>query len=520
MYAPKARQHESWSIADLIDFEILVAEDAAALQDDQLEGLKRRDRAIYLAVKTPKAKPDGNERRWWFHKWLQARTQTRFSNDCTPGEEVCTYFGWATFGLGFAGSIISASVVAGLFHGTSLRIKGNPLSVDITWYFLIFAVLPFTLSLMGMCLLGRRQGSRSIRRRISPLRSVALRLLDRSIRALAQRVSEKLPEERKLSANALIGVFEQRWKVRKDVVWAQVIRLVQVFGLSFTVCVVISTLFMTITGHAYSWSTDWGFDAKSVHKLAQAIAAPWSWAVPSGLGVPSLEQVHSSEAGRQAITGSATAWRNFLVLSAFVYGVVPRAILYLWSTWLVRSALKRQDFDEPRFDCLWERLMTPHVSVEKDPEPNFEIARLPISLSTGQTSSDPYTIIFPAELNDPRLAEAVADFMRQKGLKVGESIVLPELPKAISTEITKLPESPVYLVHESWMWQAGELTDLLREIRNSVGTKRTVILALLGKPNGEPLGGEPLTQDVDVWERLINAEGDPYLAVRTFLPPQ
>jgi len=267
------------------------------------------------------------------------------------------------------------------------------------------------------------------------------------------------------------------------------------------------------------------WDASAIQGVIRVISAPWSWFAHEGSGFPNIEQIRSTQfISNHDLSAfpheAARAWARFVVLSALVYGVLPRAALYILSQIRLRRALKAVDFDDPRSDALWKRLMTPHVSVKKDPEPIFEIALPSISPSIVQPSSDPYTIIFPAELNDPRLAEAVADFMRQKGLKVGESIILPESPTAISEEIAKLPKSPAYMVHQSWMWQAGELTDLLREIRDSVGPKRTVILALLGKPNGEPLGGEPLTQEVDVWGRLINAEGDPYLAVLTFLPPQ
>ena len=64
---------------------------------------------------------------------------------------------------------------------------------------------------------------------------------------------------------------------------------------------------------------------------------------------------------------------------------------------------------------------------------------------------------------------------------------------------------------------ARERMDYIKAVRDSVGDKVGIVVALLG-PEGEgPLGEKPRDIDFDVWKRKIRKVGDKNLRVVHFL---
>jgi len=528
MQDPNEPKHESWTIADLIDFEVLMAEDDATSNEGGKE-LEMRDRGICRSIQPPTSTDSITGRGRLFHKWLEARLKDRFPGHDSPGKWISWWFGVIKIGLAIAGLGAARAMVWSFFHG----LKAYDPS-DKTWhvepihvfdYWLVCIGLTLALSLFGFWVLLANGSTSTMPRPPMLARSFLLGCLKPVLTKIASRVSDGLISEHRLKVKAIYGAMSQRMALRGDAVSFEFLCLLQVFGLSFACGVLMFSGFdLANSNRTFRWEGilfDW--DASASQSVIRVISTPWSWFAHEGSGFPNFEQIRSTISNHDLSTlphGAARAWARFVVLSALVYGVIPRAALYILSQIRLRRALYAANFDDPRSDALWERLMTPLVISVKGVESHFDPGSLSKSPSIIPPSSGSHTIILPSDLNDPLLKEAVANFMRQKGLKVGETVILPELPRDILKVVAGLPKSSVYVVHQSWMWQTGELKDLLREIRNSVGPKCSVILALLGKPNGEPLGDAPFARDVDVWQREIDALGDPYLGVRPFLPPQ
>lgn len=507
-----------------------MAEDAATSNERGKE-LEMRDRGICLSIQWPTSTDSITERGRLFHKWLEVRLKDRFSGHDSPGKEISWWFGAIKFVLVTAGLFAARAMVWSFFHGPKVNDPNGAAvyvePINVFGYWIVCIGLTLVLSLIGFWVLLANGSTLNMPRPPTLARSFLLGCLKPVLKRIADGISDGLGPECRLKVSAIYGAMSQRLTLRRDAVSFAFLCLLQVFGLSFACGVLMFSGFdLAFADRIFKWEGIlFHWDASSIQGLIRVISAPWSWFAHEGAGFPNIEQIRSTQfiSNHNLSTfphEAARAWARFVVLSAVVYGVIPRAALYLLSQIRLSRALNTANFDDPRSDALWERLMTPRVISVKGDESRFDPGSLSKSPSIIPPSSSSHTIILPSDLNAPLLKEAVANSMRQKGLKVGETVILPELPRDILKVISGLPKSSVYVVHQSWMWQTGELKDLLREIRGSVGPKNSVILALLGKPNGEPLGDAPFACDVDVWVREIDAIGDPYLGVRPFLLPQ
>jgi len=145
MNEPNKLQNESWTIADLIDFEVLMAEDAATSIEREKE-LEVRDRAICLSIQWPTSTDSLAERGRWFHKWLEVRLKDRFSGRDSPGTDISWWFGAIKFALIIAGLFAARAMVWSFFHAPSLAFPTHPPSM---WSRSTFSVI-------GLCALDSR----------------------------------------------------------------------------------------------------------------------------------------------------------------------------------------------------------------------------------------------------------------------------------------------------------------------------------------------------------------------------
>ncbi|MFN2425939.1 MAG: hypothetical protein ABR587_05780, partial [Candidatus Binatia bacterium] len=107
----------SWTIADLLDFEVLLSADAA--RDDA--AVRERDRAIFVGQIQPAIKPAGGagagaaiERRRIFRLWLEVRRQAE--RESLPGGRFEAGRQALLSAAALAGLAVGASVSAALLH--------------------------------------------------------------------------------------------------------------------------------------------------------------------------------------------------------------------------------------------------------------------------------------------------------------------------------------------------------------------------------------------------------------------
>jgi hypothetical protein len=524
-----------WTLRDLIDFEVLVREDSEAERRDP-QALADREQAIrkQLAVIPARHSP----RRATFREWLELRRRERFQDNPSPGEEVVSVLRWLRGGLIIAGALVARGAVWSFFRGAETATV-HPEPVNVLWYALVCIGLPFLFSLYGFWVLLGYKALPKLPTGPAFLRGALFSLAQPLVRRAAAQISESLGAERRLHAQSLLGALRQRLESRRSALGAMFFHLLQAFGVSFTIGVLVfSWIDCTFYNRSFGWqTTNASTTADRVHSLARGVAKPWSWVQPEGVGFPTLEEVDRTNFVRFHSPAdfpkeAAYTWAAFLIWAALVYGVLPRLVLERLTAHHVRAALRREDFTELRFDPLWERL-TPReegatiaapapdapVQIPERPKPG---SAEPLEPRTPDAPGTMYRLVLPGDIREPGTAEAVAEWMRaKKGWEQRQVVPLGHSIEDREAFIGSLRQNAgphLLLLQESFMPPVEEYLQLLREIRVALGSKTKVLVGLIGKPNCTPLAAPPREVDAQVWEGIVAKLGDPNLGVFSFLP--
>lgn len=146
------------------------------------------------------------------------------------------------------------------------------------------------------------------------------------------------------------------------------------FGQSFAIgyfmgVLTLAFLLIVFTDLAFGWSTTLATDATFVWQVFHGIALPWSEWLPAA--VPDQGLVEASrfyrledntvDAVRAAELGR---WWPFVLMTIFVYGLLPRIFLAVLSYWQVRAATRRLLEEGPEITALLDRLRAPRVDFE------------------------------------------------------------------------------------------------------------------------------------------------------------
>ena len=519
----------AWNLADVIDFEILAHEDAE-VEHDEAEKLCQRDRRIYKQLPW---RVDSNNRRVLFHFWLKARRKERFHGRFAPGEEVLSLVNWCRRGLWLAGLLVAYGAVGHLLGDS--EISGEPCNVN--WFVLVCIAGPFLLSLCGFwVLLGQKVPS--LPKFPAFFQAFLFDLIRPAIKKLAVQVSRQLGQEHCLNAQTVIGALKQRIGSRKSAISAMLFQLVQAFGVAFSIGVFVFTfLDCLFKSHAFSWqTTNQRITAVLVHRGLKAVALPWRYFLPEGKGFPSLRQVEQTQFVRFGDrspfrdSNAASAWVSFLTSAAFVYGLVPRLILMWLSSRRVAAALKAETFEELRFDPLWER-MTMERGSFSSPSSDIESAEapptvnIPPEVSTSKIVLD--AILIPEEIHTSDRAKAIQEWLQtHKGWTSPTPFVLkadamekPILPADFESAVRGTDRQRILFVQESFMPPVQQTLNFLKSLRSELGPKSSILVGLLGKPDGTPFARPPKQIDAGVWRKKITGLGDSNLDVISFIKP-
>jgi hypothetical protein len=548
-----------WSLADLIDLEVLVREDAET-ERAQPDLLVARDAVLRRQIAGDTGISPASRRRGVLRKWLAVRRRERFQDHPSPGEEVVSVMRWLSFGLALAGLAVARGAVWSFFRGAETE-AFHPEPINVLWYGLVCIGLPFLFSLYGFWVWLGYKALPRLPHGPAFLRGAVWGLVKPLVRRATEQISESLGAERRLHVQSVLGALRQRLESRRSAIAATFFHLVQAFGVAFTIGVLVfSWIDCKFYSRVFGWqTTDAETTPETVHGLVRGIATPWTWLRPEGFGFPNLEQVEKTNFVRfhspaDFPKDASSAWAAFLIWAALVYGVLPRLLLERLSAMHVRSALRREDFTELRFDPLWERLTTPEERAQiqapapdapvyipprpaqgfSDPSPTVYItypetrSRDGVSAVAAPAAAvTRYAMVLPSDIREPGCAEAVAEWMRQKkGWEQGEVKPLgygigdrEKLIGELAGSGGDARDPHLLFVQESFMPPVEEYLELLRKVRAAVGPKRKILVGLLGKPNRTPLARPPSPVEVEVWEGVVAKLGDPNLGVFSFLTP-
>ena len=342
----------------------------------------------------------------------------------------------------------------------------------------------------------------------------------------------------RLDARTLAGALWQRAVSRKSAISAKFFLLVQAFGIAFTLGLpVFSRMDYEFHSRVFGWqTTDRQITAETIYGVVKGVAAPWGWFEPGGTGFPTAAQVAQTRFVwfRDPSTfppDAAPAWANFLFWAALIYGPVPRLLLAWLSNRHAKAALRDEDFEELRFDALWERMTLPPV-IFGHPAGNTadeSPARVPGAPPAGpDTETARCKIIIPSEIHTPALVAAIENWLKDnKGWETAGIMELGPGPAEKERVAGLLAASAIaenntriLIIHESFMPLVEETVLFLRNIRAAIGGKGAVLVCLLGKPDGTPLAKPPTRTEAGIWKKKVVSLGDPNMDVLSFLAPE
>ncbi len=326
-----------WHLADLLDFESLLAGDAGRTE----EAVQARDRAIAQRH----ADLGKADRRAAFHHWLEARREAEGSG--LPGETVRT--GWEAFVAiaVFGGLVLGASVGAAVLRYPG----GEPVNVAVFLAAILGPqfVLPLLFTALWV-LLRWRTGRPGFSRIICWLGGLLRRL----------------PGEERVRAQTALASLDRRRDLYGSLGKWPLLIATQIFAVTFNLGALGVLLAHVPTRELrFGWQTTLEVSSEQVAPVVALAAAPWQWAPYAH---PTAEQVVATRfmPGQSLATlpgEAARAWWPFLAYAIGCYGLLLRALVLIFAIWQLRSALSRVRFDHTEANALWRRLTGPLVAL-------------------------------------------------------------------------------------------------------------------------------------------------------------
>jgi len=340
----------SWTIADLLDFEVLLAADAA--RDDV--AVRARDHAIFVErIEPVVGAADGGDRRSIFRLWLEARREA--GGEDLPGRRFQAGRQALHSAAALAGLAVGASVAA-----TLLYYRGAE-PVNVAWFFAATVGVQWLVLAARLAFWLLRQLTNS---GAGPLTTLASGLVWGFGTGL-----RRLPGQQRERVREILATIDQRREIYGSVaVWPSLI-VTQTFGVCFNLGVLATLLaHVALSDVGFGWQSTLRAGPEQAHRLVSLLASPWAF-LPNAH--PSLEQVVASRFsysdGIAPLSQAAmAAWWPFLFYSVLVYGLLVRVLLLAWAAAASRSALAALSFDHQGCNALYRRLTGPVVHAAPD----------------------------------------------------------------------------------------------------------------------------------------------------------
>lgn len=310
---------------------------------------------------------------------------------------------------------------------------------------------------------------------------------------------------RKFSGNAPDGwwrnLMESGGAPRAAILW-RIARLTQAAGIWFNIGIVAGLAGMVMVRHVgFFWETTTELAMRGVlENGVRFLSFPWAQWWPSA--VPDAAVIDASRwlPGRVAsLSPSPAAWWEFLLFATFVWGLLPRAILWLLAWQNGRRALARLDFQGRSHRALWREL-TGTDRIETDEKPLDGVLVLDVG-GSGLTR------------------EMLRPFMLQR-LRVHPAAWHPVavMDTGADAEVARaLADAPagVVLLDEGWSLSPARMLALHGKIRHSAGSDAPIkFLIASADANGNPTA--PSSEEKHEWERFVDSLRDPNAEVFVF----
>ncbi len=365
-----------WTAADLIDLEYYLDADERLLRDrpSSRKDLAARDRAIYLEEIEPQlgglAPHTYRHRRLSLRLWLKSRRtdEDPAIRGLLPGLVFARAQRLGLILLAFMGLLAGISLTS-----TLLDYDGH-LPVSVPWFVFLLVILQFALSL-GVTLSWLKRLFRRDRPRLDEswfLHQVLQPVFERVAHWLQAQQLAHLAADQRERILATQGLIRTHFSVYEPLALLNLFIPLQVFGVAFNLGAILTTILLEwFTDIAFGWGTSLSAHPQTIYDLVRLIAAPWGWLFGEGVGYPTLEQIQGSRVYLEqwALLGHGfepnpehlRAWRWFLVLALFTYGLLPRLGLLGGSLIAQQLILRHLTFTHGRIQALYARMLAPYL---------------------------------------------------------------------------------------------------------------------------------------------------------------
>ena len=564
-----------WTLSDIVDLEYFLEQDQGAQGEEVLKKRDRQfyldkirwdlDEAV-----SPDSVPheDGSLARQAILNWLELRrnAEKKQKQDAVlPGalyKETATFLTWLFL---FAGLFFGITVVASFFSYSGAR----PLNIS---YYLTLSLLG-QLILLGVSVAGllfARTGGVSVP---MPLLQRFLALcVHKTVETFKQKSQAHISRDHQYAMAGALGLIRAKHRIYGSLFFWPLFILAQVFALGFNVGVIGMTLARVFfSDTAFGWQSTLQVGPELVHGLVSAVALPWSWLFPQGIACPTLEQIAGSrmilkDGIYHLTTGDLISWWPFLCLCVLFYGLLPRLVLAGMGQWMKNRCLGGLSFNHASCQRLLARMTTPVVSIDGSvSSASFSFSggkedsvSETLAPSPGKNDADPLLgsrralVLVSEDLEEmldgdelPRqvlmqcgiplveqmlvgvdspkelemiksicsFSHALANNKSQSLIKGAKKTITTDLPEAGTQNPAPAmgPISSIVWLHEAWQPPIKETLSFLQGLRRVTGDGMDIIVGLVGKPSADTLFTRPSAMDLSVWQKKLDALGDPWL---------
>jgi hypothetical protein len=235
-------------------------------------------------------------------------------------------------------------------------------------------------------------------------------------------------------------------------------------------------------------------------------------------------------------TQDLVSWWPFLCFTVLFYGLLPRAILLITGLMAQLRSLRNLDFSHSACDKLMHRLETPLVRSESHTaafvtDEHFDTtatrpSEATVPVQKNSISEKSLIALVPDDIFDEcpdnelraviwkALKRQVRDKIRIDQDHETDRIVLEGLAQTNWENV----QAEVLILQEAWQPPIKETLSFIRDIRQTLGERFWIQLALIGKPGPDTIFTPVKQIDWNTWNQKINIMGDPYLRLKRLVP--
>jgi hypothetical protein len=456
---------QRWTLADLIDFETLLAGvDETALEHDRL--IFNRDIRPDLPHGDERARRRAGLRAWLVYRREAGAIETgSFWQQGLRLVQLALLVGMAS--IGFA-------LVAGLCAGA------NP-GVHVILFFGVTLVLPWLV--FALFMFARFLGSGSS--------TLLARWAGRVMSLAAPSRGEDSRQRLRLLRERLTDAAVPRRALQ-----AALARTLQIGAVGFNIGLVLAFVGSLLVFDVRFY---WEATPQTSGLVASAtgvVAAPWRGVWPAA--APTAAEIEASRARyvdgsrRVPATPASTAvWWRFLLMSLLVWGLLARVLLVLCYAGIERRALAALDFQSPRHRSLWRALTRIERGAVAAP-----VADSALVLDVGGSG------ISAASIRGFLLRSLRVNPHEEQ--RIG---VLDEAAEAAADTALAAQPDHVVLAAEDWGLSPRQVGALHARVRKAVGSQTPVTWLIFTRAERGP--GAPDSDHLQRWTRFIDGLRDP-----------